>query len=81
MKKLLISIGAFIVVISGILIGNTLTLNSKQVASQQLKVVTLPNDIFQNLSSAIQYPTISYSEEAIPDSTAFLGFHRFKLSI
>ena len=79
MKKLLISIGAFIVVISGILIGNTLTLNSKQVASQQLKVVTLPNDIFQNLSSAIQYPTISYSEEAIPDSTAFLGFHRFLL--
>ena len=79
MKKLLIIIGAFIVVISGILIGNTLTLNSKQVASQQLKVVTLPNDIFQNLSSAIQYPTISYSEEAIPDSTAFLGFHRFLL--
>ena len=79
MKKLLISIEAFIVVISGILIGNTLTLNSKQVASQQLKVVTLPNDIFQNLSSAIQYPTISYSEEAIPDSTAFLGFHRFLL--
>ena len=79
MKKLLILIGAFIVVISGILIGNTLTLNSKQVASQQLKVVTLPNDIFQNLSSAIQYPTISYSEEAIPDSTAFLGFHRFLL--
>ena len=79
MKKLLISIGAFIVVISGILIGNTLTLNSKQVASQQLEVVTLPNDIFQNLSSAIQYPTISYSEEAIPDSTAFLGFHRFLL--
>lgn len=71
MKKLLISIGAFIVVISGILIGNTLTLNSKQVASQQLKVVTLPNDIFQNLSSAIQYPTILYSEEAIPDSTDF----------
>ena len=56
-----------------------MTLNSKQVASQQLKVVTLPNDIFQNLSSAIQYPTISYSEEAIPDSTAFLGFHRFLL--
>ncbi|MGY8923501.1 MAG: M20 family peptidase [Flavobacteriales bacterium] len=79
MKKLLISIGAVIIVISGILIGNTLTLNSKQVASDPLKAISLPNDIFQNLSSSIQFPTISYSEEAIPDSTAFLGFHRFLL--
>ena len=79
MKKILISIGAIIIVISGILIGNTLTLNSKQVASEPLKAITLPNDIFQNLSNSIQFPTISYSEEAIPDSTAFLGFHRFLL--
>jgi len=77
MKKLLKLIGAIIIVILGILIFNTLRLSSKQVASESLETVTLPNDVFQNLSKAIQYPTISFSEDAIPDSTAFYGFHRF----
>lgn len=77
MKKILKLIGAIIFIVLGILIVNTLRLSSKQVASDTLETVTLPNDIFQNLSKAIQYPTISFSEEAIPDSTAFFGFHRF----
>ena len=61
----------------GILIFNTLLLGSKQVEQESIEAVTLPSDIFQNLSNAIQYPTISFSEEAVPDSTAFFGFHRF----
>ena len=77
MKKILKLLGIIIVVILGILIFNTLRLGSKQVASDTLEKVTLPNDIFQNLSNAIKYPTISFSEEAIPDSTAFYGFHRY----
>ncbi len=77
MKKILKLIAAIIVIILGILIFNTLRLSSKQVASESLETVTLPNDVFQNLSKAIQYRTISYSEDAIPDSTAFFGFHRF----
>lgn len=77
MKKALKLIGVIIVVVIGILIFNTLRLSSKQVASDTLETVTLPDDIFQNLSKAIQYPTISFSEDAIPDSTAFYGFHRF----
>ena len=77
MKKALKLIGVIIVVVLGILIVNTLRLSSKQVASDTLETVTLPDDVFQNLSKAIQYPTISFSEEAIPDSAAFLGFHRF----
>jgi len=77
MKKILKLIGAIIVIVLGILIVNTLRLSSKQVASESLETVNLPNDIFQNLSKAIQYPTISFSEDAIPDSTAFFGLHRF----
>ena len=77
MKKALKLIGVIVLVVIGILIFNTLRLSSKQVASDTLETVTLPGDIFQNLSKAIQYPTISFSEEAIPDSTAFFGFHRF----
>ena len=77
MKKILKLIGALIVIVLAVLIFNTLRLSSKQVASQALESVSLSNDIFENLSKALQYPTISFSEDAIPDSTAFFGFHRF----
>lgn len=46
-------------------------------ASQPLDPITLPNDIYQNLAKGLTYKTISYSEESVPDSTAFFGFHRF----
>jgi carboxypeptidase PM20D1 len=77
MKKILKIIAIAIIIVLGVLIVNTMSLSSKQVASEALKNVNLPNHIFQNLSKAIQYPTISFSEDAIPDSTAFFGFHRF----
>ncbi|MDG1763152.1 MAG: M20 family peptidase [Flavobacteriaceae bacterium] len=77
MLKALKIIGLILIVLVGILLGNTLTLNSKQVVSKPIETVALPNDIFENLSEAIKFPTISYSEESIPDSTAFFGFHRF----
>lgn len=77
MKKILITILAIIVVLAGILVINTLSLNSKQVASEPLKAMDLPDMAIQNLSSAIQYKTISFNEEIAPDSTAFNGFHQF----
>ncbi len=77
MKKIILLLVSLVIIVLGILIINTLNLNSKQVTSGALEKVNLPNDIFQNLSKAIQYPTISFSEDAIPDSTAFFGFHRF----
>tara|TARA_R110002073_G_scaffold4213_1_gene27980 strand:- start:120696 stop:122123 length:1428 start_codon:yes stop_codon:yes gene_type:complete len=77
MKKIVLLLVSLLIIVLGILIVNTLMLSSKQVASDPLEKVELPNDIFQNLSKAIQYPTISFSETAIPDSTAFFGFHRF----
>lgn len=77
MKKIILLIVAVIVVASGVLVLNTLKLSSKQVASENLVDIDLPEDIFQNLSKGLQYKTISFNEEAIPDSTAFFGFHRF----
>tara|TARA_R110002096_G_scaffold28203_10_gene85647 strand:- start:352 stop:1779 length:1428 start_codon:yes stop_codon:yes gene_type:complete len=76
-KNIFKIIGVIVIIVLGVLIFNTLKLSSKQVASNTLEPVNLPEDIFQNLSKAIQFPTISYSEEALPDSTAFFGFHRF----
>lgn len=77
MKKIILLIVAAIVIFLGVLIFNTLMLSSKQVASERLENINLPNDVFQNLSKGLQYPTISFSEDAVPDSTAFFGFHRF----
>ncbi|PIB28570.1 M20 family peptidase [Maribacter sp. 4G9] len=77
MKKILLFLLLILVIIAGILVFNTVQLSSKQVASQPVAEVTFPDDIFQNLSKGLQYKTISFSEDAIPDSTAFFGFHRF----
>ena len=74
MKKIIRLIVTAAVIIIVVLLFNTLTLSTKQVTSESLEKVSLPNDIFQNLSKGIRYPTISLSENAIPDSTAFLVF-------
>ncbi len=77
MKKLIIVIAAIIIVLGGILVFNTLSLKSKQVESEPLATMKFPEMAFQNLSKAVQFKTISFSEDAIPDSTAFNGFHQF----
>ena len=77
MKKILYTLLIVIVVILGIILFNTLSLSSKQVASESIEKIEVPDTVYENLSKAIQYPTISFSEDAIPDSTAFNGFHRF----
>ena len=77
MKNAFQFVGVAILVILWIIIVKTLTLNSKQVTSENFKSIDLSDNIFQNLSKAIQYKTISYNEESIPDKEAFIGFHNF----
>ena len=77
MRKIVLLIIAAVVILLGILAFNTFSLNSKQVASENFEKLKIPEDIFENLSKGIQHKTISYSEDAIPDSTAFFGFHKF----
>jgi carboxypeptidase PM20D1 len=77
MKKILLTLLAAVVVVAAILLFNTLMLSSKQVQAEPIEKVTISDEVFQNLSKAIQFQTISFSEDAIPDSAAFFGFHRF----
>ena len=77
MKKIIYTLLAIVGVLVAILLFNTVSLSSKQVASEPLEKIAISNGVYTNLSKAIQYPTISYSEDAIPDSAAFYGFHRF----
>jgi len=77
MKRILKFLGAILLIVLVILLVNTFRLSSKQVEADTLEAVSLPNDVFLNLSKGIQFPTISFSEDAIPDSTAFNGFHGF----
>ena len=77
MKKLFRILGIALLVLIAILLFNTFTLSSKQVAAGEIEAVELPADIYENLSGAIQFETVSYSETAIPDSTAFFGLHRY----
>ena len=77
MKKILKLIGILILLVLCVLLFNTFNMSSKQVAPESLEQVTIADDIYQNLSKGLQHKTISFSEEARPDSTAFFGFHRF----
>jgi carboxypeptidase PM20D1 len=77
MKKIIYALLAILLIVACILLFNTLMLTSKQVAASSIEKLVISDAVFQNLSGAIQYPTVSYSEDAIPDSTAFYGFHQF----
>ena len=77
MKKIFKLLGILILLVLCVLLFNTFKMSSKQVAPETLEKITIADDIYQNLSKGLQHKTISFSEEAVPDSTAFFGFHRF----
>ncbi|MDX1332260.1 MAG: M20 family peptidase [Robiginitalea sp.] len=77
MKKLLYALLGLAAVLAAVLLFNTLSLNSRQVAPETLEKPGIPETVFQNLSGAVQYRTISFSEDTEPDSAAFYGFHRY----
>ena len=74
MKKLLLGLLAVLVLLTLILLFNTLTLTSKQVDADRVALPAVPDSMYQHLAGAVRYPTISYSEDAVPDSAAFYGF-------
>lgn len=77
MKKIIIALLVIVILISAILLINTLRMSSKQVPAEPVDRISISDDVFQNLSQAIQFQTISFSEDAEPDSAAFFGLHRF----
>ena len=48
MKKAIFIIITVFAILFGVLIFNTINLSSKQVASESLENINLPNDVFQN---------------------------------
>lgn len=77
MKKVFRFLGLALLVLIAIVLIKTFTLSSKQVPAGSIESVTVAKDVFENLSEAVTYKTISFSEDTPPDSTAFYGFHRF----
>jgi len=77
MRKIILLISVVMISLACILVFNAVMLSSKQVASERLEGLNLSDEVFQNLSKAIQYPTISFGEEVPVDSITFIGFHKF----
>ena len=77
MKKILYALLAVVAILAAVLLFNTFSLTSRQVAPEPLEKLELPETIYRNLSGAIRYPTVSFSEDAEPDSAAFHGFHQY----
>ncbi|MBO6795040.1 MAG: M20 family peptidase [Balneolaceae bacterium] len=77
MKKFFLSLLAIILVVVMVLLYNTFTLTSKQVDAIAMVSPEIDEDVIQHLSESITYKTISYSEDAEPDSLSFTSFHKF----
>ncbi len=77
MKKLLLGLLAIILIILAILLFNTLSMTSKQIEAESLAMPEIQDSAFERLAGGLRYRTISFSEEAEPDSAAFFGFHRY----
>ena len=77
MKKIILVLVGIVILLGGMLLYNTFTLSSKQVDASPAKMISVTDAAYNHLAGAIQFPTISFSEDAIPDSTAFYGFHRY----
>ena len=77
MRRFLTIIFALLIALGCVLLFNTFRLTSRQVEPESLQDPDIPGNVFANLSGAIRFRTISFSEEAEPDSAAFTGFHRY----
>lgn len=74
MKKVLLTLLLAVIILLAIVLINTLTFTSKQVASE-MKPIEVVADV-SLLSKAISFQTISHKKGMIDDS-AFVGFHNF----
>ena len=53
MKKIILLIVTAAVILIGVLVFNTIMLSSKQVSSEKIDKISLPNDVFENLSEGL----------------------------
>lgn len=77
MRKIFLGLLAAVILLLAVLLFNTLRMTSKQVEAEPLEKLSISDQVYENLSKAIQFKTISFNENTPPDSAEFLGFHRF----
>ncbi|WP_026953118.1 M20 family peptidase [Algoriphagus mannitolivorans] len=77
MKKFFLGLFLLVILLVAILLINTLRMSSKQVDGEPVEKVAISDQVFENLSKAIQFKTISFNEDTPPDSAEFFGFHSF----
>jgi len=76
-KRVLIAFGIVLLILTSILLINTLRFSSKQVLIDVQPAPALDSSAVKHLQSAIRVRTISYDDPAKFDSAAFLTFRRF----
>ncbi|MCB1192539.1 MAG: M20/M25/M40 family metallo-hydrolase [Leptospiraceae bacterium] len=77
MKKIIIILGLFFIIILGIVFFKTLLFTSKQSSAKPISPEKLDTDsISERLASAIRFQTVS-SQDTLPNEKEFLGFHAF----
>ncbi len=77
MKKIILFIGATVLLFALIVLVKTLTFSVETTEVAAVTPVEVPDAALERFQKAIQYKTISYGYPANPDSTEFYGFHRF----
>ena len=77
MKNIILYLLTALILLVSILLFNTFRMTSKQVDVDPLSKVAISDKVYENLSKAIQFKTISFNENTPPDSAEFHGFHAF----
>lgn len=77
MKRIILVLLLLVAVFAGVLLVRTFTLTSIQANVGALPAPTLPDFALANFVSAIQIPTISYSDTSLIDYQTFVRFQSF----
>jgi len=76
-RRALIGVGVLLLLVTGILLFNTLRFSSKQLLIDVQPAPALDSSAIKHLQSAIRIKTISYDDPSKFDSTEFLTFRKF----
>ncbi|MCU0369172.1 MAG: M20 family peptidase [Cyclobacteriaceae bacterium] len=76
-KKLLLLIFIALLILVGVVLFNTFTLESKQQQVEALPAPEISEEALKNFQQAISYKTISYADSTLFDSSQFNSFRRF----
>jgi carboxypeptidase PM20D1 len=76
-KKILLVLLAFVLILVGIVLFNTFTFPSIQTTSEAIPAPKLSDENIKHFQQALSYKTISYANPELFDSSQFIGLHEF----